>query len=221
MLKKFAVDEVDSHSKEGAYVIGLSMQGARWDPTAVSIEKSKVRNDETPANKVHTMPRMIRKLFIVSCCLLYHLQRHGGERRQAHQNGFSPRLCLNLLSLERSTFVAVYDSYAKTGLVPHPAFDLLINSSPTSTLATSIRPHYFMAQSRSTVTATHSRSLFYDTTGRTRAVQQHAAKGDVLCDADHVRQGCLSGSGRQSGDLFVSGVQDRAARTDLRVFCAT
>lgn len=45
MLKKFAVDEVDSHSKEGAYVIGLSMQGARWDPNAVSIEKSKARND--------------------------------------------------------------------------------------------------------------------------------------------------------------------------------
>ena len=43
MLKKFAVDEVDSHSKEGAYVVGLSMQGARWDPNAVSIEKSKAR----------------------------------------------------------------------------------------------------------------------------------------------------------------------------------
>lgn len=41
MLKKIVVDEVDSHSKEGAYVIGLSMQGARWDPNAVSIEKSK------------------------------------------------------------------------------------------------------------------------------------------------------------------------------------
>eukprot|EP00903_Cladosiphon_okamuranus_P006208 g6103.t2 len=41
MLKKFAIDEVDSHSKEGAYIIGLSMQGARWDPNAVSIEKSK------------------------------------------------------------------------------------------------------------------------------------------------------------------------------------
>ena len=45
MLKKFAVDEVDSHSKEGAYIVGLSMQGARWDPNAVSIEKSKARND--------------------------------------------------------------------------------------------------------------------------------------------------------------------------------
>lgn len=44
MLKKFAVDEVDSHSKEGAYIVGLSMQGARWDPNAVSIEKSKARS---------------------------------------------------------------------------------------------------------------------------------------------------------------------------------
>lgn len=42
MLKKFMIDEVDSHSKEGAYIIGLSMQGARWDHNSVSIEKSKV-----------------------------------------------------------------------------------------------------------------------------------------------------------------------------------
>lgn len=41
-LKKFNVDDIDSHSKEGAYIIGLSMQGARWDPNTVSIEKSKV-----------------------------------------------------------------------------------------------------------------------------------------------------------------------------------
>lgn len=41
-LKKFNVDDVDSHSKDGAYIIGLSMQGARWDPNTVSIEKSKV-----------------------------------------------------------------------------------------------------------------------------------------------------------------------------------
>lgn len=44
MLKKFMIDEVDSHSKEGAYVIGLSMQGARWDHNSVSIEKSKVNS---------------------------------------------------------------------------------------------------------------------------------------------------------------------------------
>lgn len=42
MLKKFTVDEVDAHSKDGAYVMGLSMQGARWDHNGSSIEKSKV-----------------------------------------------------------------------------------------------------------------------------------------------------------------------------------
>lgn len=57
MLKKFTVDEVDSHSKEGAYIIGLSMQGARWDPNAVSIEKSKAR----------LAPCMRRRRAAVSC----------------------------------------------------------------------------------------------------------------------------------------------------------
>ncbi|CAB1116950.1 unnamed protein product [Ectocarpus sp. CCAP 1310/34] len=59
MLKKFAVDEVDSHSKEGAYIIGLSMQGARWDPNSVSIEKSKARNGlEMPKEMFCSMPIM-------------------------------------------------------------------------------------------------------------------------------------------------------------------
>lgn len=61
MLKKFAVDEVDSHSKEGAYIIGLSMQGARWDPNSVSIEKSKARNglEMFPLGQIVPLSRIV------------------------------------------------------------------------------------------------------------------------------------------------------------------
>ncbi|CAM9107555.1 unnamed protein product [Discosporangium mesarthrocarpum] len=62
MLKKVAVDEVDSHSKEGAYIIGLSMQGARWDMNANSIEKSK------PKEMFCTMPIMCVKGISVDRC---------------------------------------------------------------------------------------------------------------------------------------------------------
>ena len=61
MLKKFAVDEVDTHSKEGAYIIGLSMQGARWDPNAVSIEKSKARSSSTAV--AHDTAAVFRAFF--------------------------------------------------------------------------------------------------------------------------------------------------------------
>lgn len=44
-----------------------------------------------------------------------------------------------------------------------------------------------------------------------------AAEGDVLYNAHHVRQGRGSRPRGHSGDLFVPGVQDRAARPDLRV----
>ena len=41
VLKKMTPDEVDSASRDGAYVNGLVMQGARWDLNAGNIEKSK------------------------------------------------------------------------------------------------------------------------------------------------------------------------------------
>jgi dynein heavy chain len=40
VTKKMTTDEVEAHSKDGAYIIGASMQGARWDMTGNSIEKS-------------------------------------------------------------------------------------------------------------------------------------------------------------------------------------
>jgi len=39
--KKTSVDEVEGHSRDGAYVYGLSMQGARWDMNNTSVEKSR------------------------------------------------------------------------------------------------------------------------------------------------------------------------------------
>merc|ERR1712146_827486 len=41
VTKKMTVDEIDGISRDGAYINGLSMQGARWDLNAVNIEKSK------------------------------------------------------------------------------------------------------------------------------------------------------------------------------------
>merc|ERR1712185_626814 len=52
VTKKFTVDEVEGSMREGAYIIGLSMQGARWNPNDTSIEKSK------PKEMFCTMPVM-------------------------------------------------------------------------------------------------------------------------------------------------------------------
>lgn len=41
VTKRVEVKELDSSSRDGAYIIGLSMQGARWDLTNVNIEKSQ------------------------------------------------------------------------------------------------------------------------------------------------------------------------------------
>merc|ERR1712146_193470 len=41
VTKKMTVDEVDSGIKEGAYIIGPKMMGARWDSNNASIEKSR------------------------------------------------------------------------------------------------------------------------------------------------------------------------------------
>merc|ERR1719240_1850582 len=40
VLKKMTVEEVDSASRDGAYINGLQMQGARYDMNATSVEKS-------------------------------------------------------------------------------------------------------------------------------------------------------------------------------------
>jgi len=41
ITKKLAIDEVEGTSRDGAYVIGFSLQGARWDTTAGCLERSK------------------------------------------------------------------------------------------------------------------------------------------------------------------------------------
>ena len=35
------IEELESNSRDGAYIIGLSLQGARWDTAAVKFEKSR------------------------------------------------------------------------------------------------------------------------------------------------------------------------------------
>jgi len=41
VTKKMSHEEVEGHSRDGAYVWGLQMQGARWDVNNTSVEKSK------------------------------------------------------------------------------------------------------------------------------------------------------------------------------------
>jgi dynein heavy chain len=41
VTKKVAIDEIDSQSRDGAYIIGLSIQGARWDIQGMNLERSK------------------------------------------------------------------------------------------------------------------------------------------------------------------------------------
>lgn len=41
ITKKLSVEEVEAPSREGAYIIGLNMQGARWDMQSGVIERSK------------------------------------------------------------------------------------------------------------------------------------------------------------------------------------
>jgi len=41
VTKRMSVDEIESGSRDGAYIIGLSMQGARWDPSNLQVEPSR------------------------------------------------------------------------------------------------------------------------------------------------------------------------------------
>lgn len=41
VTKKITIEEVDSQPKDGAYIIGLSLQGARWDVQGNVLERSK------------------------------------------------------------------------------------------------------------------------------------------------------------------------------------
>lgn len=41
VTKKVQIEEVEALSRDGAYIIGLSLQGARWDLTTQMLERSK------------------------------------------------------------------------------------------------------------------------------------------------------------------------------------
>jgi dynein heavy chain, axonemal len=41
VTKRMSVEEIESASRDGAYIIGLSMQGARWDPLNLQVEPSR------------------------------------------------------------------------------------------------------------------------------------------------------------------------------------
>jgi dynein heavy chain len=41
ITKKYNLEEVESHSRDGAYIIGMSMQGARWDSQGGLLDRSR------------------------------------------------------------------------------------------------------------------------------------------------------------------------------------
>ena len=41
VTKKFSIEEVESTSRDGAYIIGMSVQGARWDVQSGTLDRSK------------------------------------------------------------------------------------------------------------------------------------------------------------------------------------
>lgn len=41
VTKKLTIDEVEGSSREGAYIIGLSIQGCRWEVASGNLERSK------------------------------------------------------------------------------------------------------------------------------------------------------------------------------------
>ncbi len=41
VTKKLTIEEVEGLSRDGAYITGLSLQGARWDTTSGTLERSK------------------------------------------------------------------------------------------------------------------------------------------------------------------------------------
>jgi dynein heavy chain len=48
VTKMMSIDEVDGPSRDGAYIIGLNLQGASWDINGAQIEKSKPKEMLTP-----------------------------------------------------------------------------------------------------------------------------------------------------------------------------
>lgn len=48
VTKKMSAEEIDAASRDGAYVIGLSMQGARWDTITGTIDRSKPKEMFSP-----------------------------------------------------------------------------------------------------------------------------------------------------------------------------
>jgi dynein heavy chain len=53
VTKKMTAEEVDLPSREGAYIVGLSMQGARWDVAAGVVDKAR------PKEMFCSMPVMV------------------------------------------------------------------------------------------------------------------------------------------------------------------
>jgi dynein heavy chain len=95
VTKKMQVDEVEAALREGAYIIGMSLQGARWDTTAGMLDRSK------PKEMFCAMPVMsVRGLAVdkvdtsgVYVCPTYKTEQRGptyvfcGQLKTKHEQG--------------------------------------------------------------------------------------------------------------------------------------
>lgn len=77
--RKISSDEIDSKSRDGAYIIGLSMQGARWDVNGGHIEASKPKEMfcKMPVMTVKAITKEKANIGGVYFCPVYMTEQRG------------------------------------------------------------------------------------------------------------------------------------------------
>jgi len=79
VTKRMSADEVDTPSRDGAYIIGLSMQGARWETSSVQIEKSKPKEmfSQMPIMNVKAVTKEKANIGGIYNCPVYMTEMRG------------------------------------------------------------------------------------------------------------------------------------------------
>jgi len=79
VTKRMSIDDMDSTSRDGAYMIGLSMQGARWDVNGVQIEKSKPKEmfSQMPIMNVKAVTKEKANVGGIYHCPVYMTEMRG------------------------------------------------------------------------------------------------------------------------------------------------
>jgi dynein heavy chain len=79
VTKKMNVDEIDGSSRDGAYINGTFMQGARWDVAAVQLEKSLPKEMFSPMPVMNVKAVTLEKADVqgVYMCPVYITEQRG------------------------------------------------------------------------------------------------------------------------------------------------